>query len=361
MADAPPAPVVFRGKKRKFFRQRATDADNSETKTDLAVAPSDEQGDATAAVPSSADDEEGLSVAEILRRRNTRKLRLRGVGFGAEDAYGNATSADDELTLMIREEEQKALELSSGGMSGRFAAQTGLATELVNKHMMEYVESEIAKRHSAVASAESSSQDPSSSSAADRMRDLNGPLEMKPGKSSALQGKLVEIDLGDEARFKNEAMTDRARRKLQGEEVEEDDEASGSKKVKLGRDGKPWRPRNRRGSDAIQRDRLVEDFLRENRLDVYETPTPPPDSGVGPDDYVGAADDRIAEEFRREFMEAVAERHRKKRLVNAPVRKPGPKKDEEILRGPKLGGSRNARAAMRDILLAKEKEKAGKR
>lgn len=29
----------------------------------------------------------------------------------------------------------------------------------------------------------------------------------------------------------------------------------------------------------------------------------------------------------------------------------------EVLRGPKLGGSRNERAAMRDLLLQKEKEK----
>ena len=37
---------------------------------------------------------------------------------------------------------------------------------------------------------------------------------------------------------------------------------------------------------------------------------------------------------------------------------PGAKDDGEILRGPKLGGSRNARAAMRDILLQQEREKA---
>lgn len=87
-------------------------------------------------------------------------------------------------------------------------------------------------------------------------------------------------------------------------------------------------------------------------MDVYETPIPPPTSTPGLDDD-GAADDRIAEEFRREFMEAMAERQQKKKPV------PGVKKDEEVLKGPKLGGSRNARAAMRDMMLKKDKE--GKR
>jgi hypothetical protein len=68
-----------------------------------------------------------------------------------------------------------------------------------------------------------------------------------------------------------------------------------------------------------------------------------------------AADDRIAEEFRREFMEAMAQRNRRRiRPQNA---KPAVKKKEEILRGPKLGGSRNARAAMRDLLLKEQTSK----
>lgn len=39
------------------------------------------------------------------------------------------------------------------------------------------------------------------------------------------------------------------------------------KRVRLGPDGKPWRGgrRKRRGSDDVARDRLVEEFLHENR------------------------------------------------------------------------------------------------
>lgn len=179
----------------------------------------------------------------------------------------------------------------------------------------------------------------------------------------------MEIDLGDEARSRNEALTERARRKLQGEAIEDEEQAGRPRKVRLGKDGKPWRSRNRRNSDDVRRDQLVEEILRENRLDVYETPTPPPaaaaaasgsagDDGSG--DADGAADDRIAEEFRREFLDAMAERQQKrKKPANAPPGGAGAKagtKDEEVLKGPKLGGSRNVRAAMRNLLLEKAKE-----
>lgn len=80
-----------------------------------------------------------------------------------------------------------------------------------------------------------------------------------------------------------------------------------------------------------------------------------PEQSVNPGDLGEEADDRIAEEFRRDFMEAMAQRNRKRRP--AATAKPGAKATEEILRGPKLGGSRNARAAMRDLLLKEQTSK----
>lgn len=69
-----------------------------------------------------------------------------------------------------------------------------------------------------------------------------------------------------------------------------------------------------------------------------------------------AADDRIAEAFRREFMDAVSQRQRKKTApVQPPSRTVGGKKEEE-LKGPKLGGSRSARAAMRETMLKSGKK-----
>jgi hypothetical protein len=69
-----------------------------------------------------------------------------------------------------------------------------------------------------------------------------------------------------------------------------------------------------------------------------------------------AADDVIAEAFRKEFMDAVSQRQRKKAVpAQPPARGPGGKKEEE-LKGPKLGGSRSARAAMRETLLKNAKK-----
>lgn len=51
-------------------------------------------------------------------------------------------------------------------------------------------------------------------------------------------------------------------------------------------------------------------------------------------------------------MDAVSQRQRKKPAqVQPPTRGAGGKKEEEVLKGPKLGGSRNARQAMRDSML----------
>ncbi|KAK8083129.1 hypothetical protein PG996_001910 [Apiospora saccharicola] len=349
---APEPQVLFRGKKRKGqYRQRATDDDaltpittevsksGDATRVDTNSVPSAEERPAESAKSEAqaAADEEGVSVAELLRRRNARKSRLRGVGFAPEDAQGNSgsTSFEDDLSLMIREEEQKAaVDVSAGGMGKRFSVQTGHVGELVNKHIPP-------------SAAQSRSLDHGASSSSTH-------AVPKPEGHIAMQGQLLEVDLGDEVRNRNANMTDRAWRQLQGEKVDDDAPAGPPKKVRLGRDGKPWRPRNRRDSDALKRDQLVEELMRENRLDMYETPKAPAARTSAED--TAAADDRIAEEFRREFMEAMAQRQ-KRRKAPAPAAKPGAKKDEDVLRGPKLGGSRNTRAAMRDLLLKQEKEK----
>jgi hypothetical protein len=82
-------------------------------------------------------------------------------------------------------------------------------------------------------------------------------------------------------------------------------------------------------------------------VDVYDEP----EQSATYDDM--AADDRIAEQFRRDFMEAIQSRRRTRvttTTTNKRVAKPEPP------RGPKLGGSRSARAAMREM-----QEKSGKK
>lgn len=184
-----------------------------------------------------------------------------------------------------------------------------------------------------------------------------------------MRGRIMEVDLGEEVRSQNVAMTERATRKLVGanEGAEVSSNNSGDEqskpstyKTRLGRDGKLIRSHDRRDSEDIERDRIVEEFMRENRLDVYEPGlgldgNSNTKSGEGEDDYEGAADDRIADAFKREFMEAMQQRRRRRAAARqAPAHRAKRNPDEPILRGPKLGGSRNARAAMRDKLLEQQ-------
>lgn len=155
-------------------------------------------------------------------------------------------------------------------------------------------------------------------------------------RQPAALGKLHEIDLGPDATLRNIARTEAAQRKLEGIEPEIDQKTG---KVRLRRDGKPYGWRKRRNSNDVKRDKLVEEVMRESKLDIYDEP-----EDEGPNDDQ-AADDRIAEQFRREFMDAISSRKQKAAQDKKPVR--GQPVDERP-KGPKLGGSRSARAAMRE-------------
>ena len=81
-------------------------------------------------------------------------------------------------------------------------------------------------------------------------------------RQPAALGKLLEIDLGPDATLRNIAMTEAAKRRLEGG-TEEVDEGTG--KVRLRRDGRPFRGRRRRNSQDVKRDQLVEEVMRESR------------------------------------------------------------------------------------------------
>ena len=193
---------------------------------------------------------------------------------------------------------------------------------------------------------------------------LNGNAAQR---QPASLGKLHEIDLGTEARRRNIERTQAA---VEGQpsQTEEKEEPV---KMRLCRDGKfrPRRRRKRRGSDDLKRDRLVEDILQESRLEIYDHPPSasssaqqapkPGDSDVGDQE---AADDELAEKFRKEFLENVAARHAQHRKQKKKDGRPKEKSDDKI-GGPKLGGSRSQRAAMHARQVAEkqaEREKGKK-
>jgi hypothetical protein len=85
-------------------------------------------------------------------------------------------------------------------------------------------------------------------------------------------GKLLEIDLGPDSTLRNIARTEAATRRLGGSLESETEGREQNKKVRLGRDGKPRRRRNRRTSDDIKRDKLVEEVLRESKREKTDLP-----------------------------------------------------------------------------------------
>ena len=73
-------------------------------------------------------------------------------------------------------------------------------------------------------------------------------------------------------------------------------------------------------------------------VDFYQEEEKPTVSAEGD----GAADDAMLEQFKRDYFESVEERNQRK-----PTVLPNVKGAKDQPKGPKLGGSRNARAAMR--------------
>ena len=167
--------------------------------------------------------------------------------------------------------------------------------------------------------------------------------QLPNGKQPAAIGRLHEVDLGPDSKARNVALTEAAQRRLDGEPEEDE-------KPRLRRDGKPFR-RKRRTSTDVKRDKLVEEVMRESRLEIYDDDD---DAAAEGNAGEGEADDRIAEQFRRDFLDAVSNR-RRRAPASAAAKAKGKAVPHEP-RGPKLGGSRSARAKVRE----KELEEAAK-
>ncbi|KAH0528056.1 hypothetical protein TsFJ059_002966 [Trichoderma semiorbis] len=371
-------PIRFRaGKKRKAYRQRPTEEEEAHDVATVIPAPSilpgaskledgehgrDATDDANASAERLLRELEGedgngdgedrtdgeSAVAAALRLRNARRAARRGgVGFRSEGRNQDDEDADAEQhALVLRDADKDAAhDRIVGGITNRFMHQTGLLTILDDKHMNEYIESRLASR-SADPHGVSSSSQPASHSATTNQGLAGDPnYQYKWRDQPTRHGKLVEVDMAnlDNGARNNNSSDSHKRRRV---------ETDGTAKPP------PRRGRNRRNSQDIARDALVEQFLHENRLDVYNVPsssTAAASSAPGGDP---SADDRLAEEFRQQYYDEQAMRRKKKRPVQQ--QKQQQQQSGDVLKGPKLGGSRNMRAAVRDKLLQQEKEKKGR-
>jgi hypothetical protein len=351
--DVVPTEPLFRpAKKRKFMRRRP-DPELADTEE------ADNQNDH----PSASQVPGGSNI------RRPRAVRKGGIGFSTASRLGDDQGQQVALVPAVGETEDEKIR----AMNERFTGYTGQTVD-VDKHMYEsfpttdrsvrlmwaneirmaFIDSEMAKRYQHESKADNSgSNQPTQAEVAGGLS-VSGHQTREP----ASLGKLHEIDLGEEATLRNIARTEAATRQMaeKGESPTSVDHAT-SETGRPGPDGKSWRNRKQRTEADIARDRLVEEVLRESKcvwnsngnltwsvslltlaviVEIYDEH----EEETQMDDQQ-AADDRVAEQFRRDFMDAMQSRRRTRPAAKPVANVEGP-------RGPKLGGSRSARAAMRE-------------
>lgn len=201
-----------------------------------------------------------------------------------------------------------------------------------NKSRVAYIDSELAKRRTAPHSATDST---SYEGVDDILRSGNrSKTEKPPTRQPASLGLLNEIPLNP-----NEAQP-----------RSNEPAAPKPRKPRLDRFGRPLpsrKPRKGRTSEDIARDKLVEDIMNESGLHVYQRDENPRGEHIKDS---GDADARLASQFQQEYIDAMQSRQAQQKKA-IPGADPGQK-------GPKLGGSRQQRAAMRERELKDEKEKS---
>ncbi|ATY58471.1 hypothetical protein A9K55_003693 [Cordyceps militaris] len=319
--------IRFKAKKRtKTLRHRdrstspATPAAASRTHDAPATPPADERRPSDASASA-------VQAALKLRHAARAKSRFRG--------------AETTTSLVLREPPQ--------GLPDRFMHQTGFISDAQDKHMMAYVESRLSTRAGLAEPAAAAADDNTRKSTPQQQQPLDGtwrargaPGTMQTGTSTTSFTRLVEVQVPVGA----DTSSSRGRKRAAAPDA-------GAKPAAPAR-----RRRNRRGSDDMKRDAMVEAFLSENKLDVYDVPAPT----TATTDPSRSADDVLADDFRQQYLDEVAARRLRRRpAVNQP-RGLSQKQQAhqlavaagEVLKGPKLGGSRNARAAVRDALLQQQ-------
>lgn len=270
-ADTVPTEALFRpAKKRKFARRRADPETEDAADADPALVASDQNDNATPTQPS------------YKNARRPRVMRKGGIGFSAKSQLGHGHGQQLALAPTAGDPEEDKIR----AMNERFTGYTGQSDDVdrhmyeaplaikigscvgwTNKIRMEYIDSEMAKRYQPHA------QVPNSDIAQPTSKEVTANLSFhgqQQQREPASLGKLHEIDLGQEATLRNIARTEAATRKLAGDE----DFPSGGADIVSGATrsapgGKSRRARQQRTDADIERDRLVEEVLRESKCELF--------------------------------------------------------------------------------------------
>jgi len=163
---------------------------------------------------------------------------------------------------------------------------------------------------------------------------LDAPADKEhSNRLAAGKGKLEEVDLGPEAAARIKEAWKRLDSGLPAEDP-------AGKKGK-GRYGFQWRKPKRRNSEAERREQMVEAVLKEAKLDYFDDTAP----AVPFANNSGNNDEAVAERFRAEYLEALGNQRKRK----APAPAGGKRGVKEPCKGPRLGGSKSARAKMHQL------------
>ena len=124
-------PVIFRPKKKKATFRRKHDGSASAFDT---PSPAAIEG-APATIPAAEEEDDGPSVAELLRQRR-KQQRLKGASSNSGRPRGDPNDEEIQEQALVRAEAAlDSIDTGLGAIPKRFAAQTGLVGELVNRHM----------------------------------------------------------------------------------------------------------------------------------------------------------------------------------------------------------------------------------
>ncbi|KAL9103979.1 MAG: hypothetical protein Q9163_001041 [Psora crenata] len=336
-------PFIRPSKRQKFYRKR-TESEEDDSDTPLIIPPKQTevsnhtmineliaQHGTTSPNLRPQSCKPAVSIVDLVHRPKAARAKKGGIEFRNSMALLPTPQASTPVVENV-EEEDDDIPAEIRSVISRFAPQTGHVSEETDKHMPTFPNNSSKKQSSAHAALTNT----------DRQR------------QPATLGKLHEIDLGPDATLRNIARTEAA---ISGDSLRRTQEPQKPPKPRIGRNGKLYipRPRRRRSSTDIARDKIVEEVLRETKLEMYDDEDQEDDDGAGAEAAADdqAADDRIAEQFRREFLEAISQRrqrarHKHSNRGGASGAGGKGKVADGKSRGPKLGGSRSARAAMRE-------------
>ncbi|KAK5103148.1 hypothetical protein LTS08_003952 [Lithohypha guttulata] len=282
-------------------------------------------------------------------------------GFEVDKSNADHDDDDDDDEFSSPEDVEEAL----AAIEEIFFSCLNRLRTLSNTARMEYIDRSMAERFkSAISTSNTPSDEPPSKSEHQYTSESDLEFENEALRSSIERTKshpdkhsaqhLSEVDLGPSAAKSNLARTSAA---LTGQSLDHPAPTKGRRrKPRLGRNGKPLRPRPRKGPDPedIERAALVEQVLHENGYGTYDAAK---EIGVGRrTGQDEAADEKIASEFQQQFLDAIAERKERQQKQNQAA---GSNKDTSatISQGPRLGGSRSARARMAAAQTANTMEK----